>query len=635
MPTSSTSTLSLAGRLRDLGDDELVALLTLREVRDARIRDFFDLADALLDAASIEGAVSTLDRMTLAAIGAVGELGAALGATSATVAARIFELDADAASVESNLTLAYRLALVDRDGETWLPYAPVTDLLAGWASQGLPTLDELVSVAPPTTLAPVSSSDHRFTDHTAGERAFGATNAIAALVTELQREPARELARGGIALPESKRLAAAMSVELDKIPALIEIAERAGLAASDEGFLLPTEAAGDWLLRSNGERWARLAGAWFARLPDDIRKLLASRTGAEWGEQLVDYVRWLYPAGGEWMRDRTLVYSRDAELLGITANQAPSTAGSELIGSGEAAAARIMTAAFPPEIEKVYLQHDLTIVAAGPLAPALDARLRSMAAVESRALATTYRVSEATINRALTTGETSASILAFLGSISLSGIPQPLEYLVVGAAARFGSLRVGRIADETASDGQPGSRSYVTAEDSSLLSAILVDHGLTALGLTRVGPYRAVSRFDFDVVFWSLSEARYPVAAENESGRIIVLDRRRIARSAPHDPTSAAQSIVSKLRLGGQSTATENSQAWLERQLDTAIKGKLALTVTVAMPDGSSVDLQLEPASLAGGRLRARDRRSDLERTLPLSSITAVSPLEQYDATEK
>ena len=31
-------------------------------------------------------------------------------------------------------------------------------------------------------------------------------------------------------------------------------------------------------------------------------------------------------------------------------------------------------------------------------------------------------------------------------------------------------------------------------------------------------------------------------------------------------------------------------------------------------------------AALAGGRLRARDRRADIERTLPLSSITAVTP---------
>jgi hypothetical protein len=156
----------------------------------------------------------------------------------------------------------------------------------------------------------------------------------------------------------------------------------------------------------------------------------------------------------------------------------------------------------------------------------------------------------------------------------------------------------------------------------------MVDHGLTSLGLTRVGPYKAVSRYEFEVTFWSLSEARYPVAAEDAAGTIILLDRLRTARSSAQPSQSPAEAIVAKLRLIGETTSAETGQAWLERQLDTAIKAKIGLTVTVAMPDGSSVQLQLEPASVAGGRLRARDRRSDLERTLPLASITAVGPAE-------
>jgi hypothetical protein len=285
-----------------------------------------------------------------------------------------------------------------------------------------------------------------------------------------------------------------------------------------------------------------------------------------------------------------------------------------------------MTALFPPETDRVYLQHDLTIVSPGPLVPSLDARLRTIADVESRALATTYRVSEATINRALASGETADSIRSFLSQISLTGIPQPLEYLIVGAAARFGSLRVGRIIEPTGAADEQGAQSYVTAEDASLLSAVIVDHGLGSIGLTRVSPLRAVSRFDQSVVFWSLSEARYPVAAEDHDGRIVLLDRRRVARTIVVDAESSAEAIVRKLRLAGESTSAETGQAWMERQIDTAIRAKLALTVTVAMPDGSSIDLQLEPASLAGGRLRARDRRSDLERTLPLRSITSVGP---------
>ncbi|MDQ1528814.1 MAG: hypothetical protein QOH77_604 [Actinomycetota bacterium] len=616
MPTSSTSTLSLAGRLRDLDDAELVALLTLREVRDVRLHDFFDLADSMLDAASIQKALSHLDRTTLAAIAAVGALPEF--STTAEVTAKLADL---APGAEAALEAARSLALLDRTDEGWLSYTPVVDQLRTWTS-----LEKLVAEPAPAAVAAASSADTRFTDHIAGERAFNSTNAIAALLSEIQREPARELARGGIALPENKRLGAAMSVELDGVAPLVEIAERAGLAALDGGVWLPTQAATEWMLRPSGERWAHLAGTWFARLPGDIRDLLSSRAGATWGERLADYVRWLYPAGGTRMRERALDYSRDAELLGITANHAPSTPGAALLSSGEDTAAETMTALFPPETDRVYLQHDLTIVSPGPLVPRLDARLRTIADVESRALATTYRVSEATINRALASGETADSIRSFLSQISLTGIPQPLEYLIVGAAARFGSLRVGRIIEPTGAADEQGAQSYVTAEDASLLSAVMVDHGLGSIGLTRVSPLRAVSRFDQSVVFWSLSEARFPVAAEDHRGRIVLLERRRVARTVIVDAESSAETIVRKLRLAGESTSAETGQAWMERQIDTAIRAKLALTVTVAMPDGSSIDLQLEPASLAGGRLRARDRRSDLERTLPLRSITSVGP---------
>ncbi len=626
MPASSESTLSLAGRLRDLGDTELVALLTLREVRDVRVRDFFDLADAILDAGSIQKALAGLDRATLAAIASLGAI--ADGSKTADIAKTISRLESNEVLVEANLAAAFTLALIDRSEDRWVPYAAVTEQLAAWPASGLPSLEELLHESAPASLMPVGGTDARFIDHAAGEHAFHSTNAVAALLAELQREPARELARGGIALPETKRLAGAMTLELDDVGPIVEIAARADLASLEAGTWLPTDVSQEWMLRSNGERWARLASAWFERLPDDIRDLLGSRAGAIWGEHLADYVLWLYPAGGTWMRERTLAFSREAEILGITANHTPSTAGRALLTSGEAVAAEAMVALFPPEIDKVYLQHDLSIVAPGPLLPKLDARLRTIADVETRTLATTYRVSEATINRALTTGETADSIREFLNGISITGIPQPLEYLIAGSAARFGSLRVGAILEPPTAADQQGAQSYITAEDATLMSAIMVDHGLIPLALTRIGPYRAVSRFDFEVVFWSLSEARYPIAAEDATGTIILLDRLRAARSSAPPQESPARAIVNRLRLIGESTVAEDDKAWLERQLDTAIKAKIGLTVTVAMPDGSSIDLQLEPASLAGGRLRARDRRSDLERTLPLTSITAVAPAE-------
>ncbi|MFM9877435.1 MAG: hypothetical protein ACKVOG_06255 [Rhodoglobus sp.] len=177
-------------------------------------------------------------------------------------------------------------------------------------------------------------------------------------------------------------------------------------------------------------------------------------------------------------------------------------------------------------------------------------------------------------------------------------------------------MRVGATAD---------GRSYVASSDLTLLRTIAVDHTVGSLGLVRAGE-RLESRFDRDVVFWSLSEARYPVAAEDAAGKIEILARRQASRPDAVAGTDQVAALIERLRLGSSEDPDVTGKAWLARQLDVAIKAKVGLTVTVRMPDGSDVDYQLEPASVGGGRLRARDRRSDIERTLPLTSIVAVAP---------
>src|SRR4051812_35290619 len=111
MPASNDTALAFAGQLRSLGDAELVALLGARELRETGIKDFFDLADALLDPASIQQALTRLDRPTLAAIATVGELGSA---SIPDAAAHLTAAGADAASVAAlpaHLAAAVHLAL--------------------------------------------------------------------------------------------------------------------------------------------------------------------------------------------------------------------------------------------------------------------------------------------------------------------------------------------------------------------------------------------------------------------------------------------------------------------------------------------------------------------------------------------
>lgn len=620
-----SNTLSLATRLRAMTDAELARSIRAREISAHGIKDFFDLAEAFLDRASIQQALTRLDRQGLAVLAAIAQLAdEGRMPTAADVAGRLEAVAGESpavAVIAERAAAAMELLLLDPASGHYAAYENVRDQLRSWPAFGLPGLTELARAAPPAALEPVPDTEQRFVDRLAADRAFAATTAVTELLSEIEREPARELAKGGVALPDAKRLAGAMAVDLESVMIFIAAAERADLLARETGSWMITERGRTWLLEPSRVRWSTLVGAWLTRLPGDIRRLLRQRSHAKWGHGLRGYIDWLYPAGGDWMNERASAFTRDAELLGITADQVPSSPGSLLLSAGPTAAQEAMAVLLPAEVEQVYLQHDLSIVAPGPLTPAVDARLRSFADVESRALASSYRVSTSSVNRAMAAGETKESLLSFLSGISLTGIPQPIDYLIGEAADRYGQVRVGSMPTEGTDAG-----SYVRSDDGHVLGTILVDQNLSALGLVRAGEDRAISRFPLEVVFWSLSDARYPVAAEDPDGQIVALKRRRTARPPLADGADSIDSLVERLRLGGEPEPEEAGQAWLLRQLDVAIKAHLGLTVSVQMPNGSVVDYQLEPTSVAGGRLRARDKKSAIERTLPLASIAAIAP---------
>jgi hypothetical protein len=274
---------------------------------------------------------------------------------------------------------------------------------------------------------------------------------------------------------------------------------------------------------------------------------------------------------------------------------------------------------FPSHVKQVYLQHDLSIIAPGPLDPELDAELRAFADLENRAEAYSYRLSPESVNRALSAGGSADRMLSFLERISLTGIPQPVHYLISQAAARFGTVRVGMLSSDAAENGD--ARSYVRSTDSSMIGLLDVDQTLGPLGLRRRGQLQLVSRFEFEVVFWALSDARYPVAAENPDGSLLSLKRQRSISPAPARVQADHAELLAGLRAAEAESAGDSRQAWVARQLDAAIRAKQTVTVTVQVPGSGAHEFVLEPTGVSGGRLRARDKRADIERTLPLSSI--------------
>lgn len=608
--------VALAGQLRSLTDQELAELLRERAVPLAGIADFLDLAEALTAADSVQAALTRLDRGTLATLAVLGEAGAA---SADALRARLTALGAEASRMPQQLDVARRLGLVaERDGVYAVPRA-VAGALAGWPERGLPGLPGLLAAAPGGP-EPLGNGDPARRDATAAEIAFATTGHIAELVLELESSPARRLSRGGIALPDARRLAEATSVPQSQLALLLRCAERARLLQESAGLVQAAEHAHPWLSTAPAERWGILAGAWLAGLPRQLQEVLAARSALPWGQRLGETVSWLFPADPG-IRERAERAATEAEALGIVVDGLPSGPGSALLRGEHGTAVATLHRLLPAAVDKVYLQHDLSIVAPGPLRSDLDLRLRGMAEVEGRSLAVSYRMSAASLARALTEGQTADSIRDFLGGISLTGLPQPLEYLIAEAAERHGLVRVRGTADST----------IVSSPDAALLRTIAVDSALSALLLLE-DEGRLFSRFDAETVYWALAEAKYPAALEDEHGELLPPPRHRLAAAfRPAQQPDAIAELIERLRVTEPVDAEAARAAWLNRQLEAAARSRQTVLVTVRLPDGSTEQFLLEPSSVAGGRLRGRDRERELERTLPLSSIEGVEVADPAD----
>ncbi|WP_298229940.1 helicase-associated domain-containing protein [Gryllotalpicola sp.] len=599
-----TSALTLAAHLAALSDDELTALIENRKL-PRKIGDFYDLAEALLEPASLQPVLGQLDRH-------------ALGMLAAIAAGRPVALGSDAAEARFDRLRASALAYVEGGGLR--TYDGVRALLRAWPSMGLPSIEDLIGSRQPFPLVLLPTQTAADIDPVAAERAFHTVQAVAELLLQLDREPARELQKGGLSLPDTRRVAMAMGVDTTTVPALLWLAYTSELIARDGSLVLTTAGAERWLRLTTALRWQELAISWLAALPDAIRELLGERAHTRWGSDLHEVLEWLMPAAGEMLVTLSSRFEPTSELLGIRVGDIPSSYGSALLAGSPEDAVALLVPHLPGEVDKVYVQQDLSIVAPGPLAPAVDARLRALADVESRALASTYRVSASSIERAIGAGETAESLRGFLEAISLTGIPQPLDYLISESASRYGRVRV---RDQAA---HAAFRTVISSSDPALISQIAVDKAFLPLSLQRIDDSALGSRFARDVVYWAFADARYPVVAEDAKGKPVSVRKRHAVTTASLELPDRAGQLVKRLREK-DAGEPQSPTAWLTRQLEVAVRDRRPLLVTVGLPGGDEQEFTIEPTGVGGGRMRGRDRRAGVERTLPLASITAVRPL--------
>lgn len=584
-----TTSLTLAKRLRALPDEQLRALLGTRVVNTAGLRDFFDVADALLSYDSMTIALARQPR---------GVLDALLAGTIGTAEKRFLESS---------------LLNVEHNSST--PCPELQSLLG--------TLDYSWALAD-SPIDPVDAPVSGTSAHAALENALGIVQAIDELAREIDVRPVTELSRGGLAAGDKARLELLLpSPEMDSL-ILLHLAAETGVLRCEDGNWNSGPALSEWRAHTTAQKWLSLAQAWWFSLNDAERRALGIRLS--WGPTLRSWVAHEYPLEHSWLDSLLDAHLPQAQLLGLSVAGVATDVAREITTEDWSSALARVSTLVPEYAAQVYVQHDLTVVAPGPLKPEDDEFMRTLCVVESRGLASTFRMTQAGVNHLLSSGYTADQILGHLTALSATEIPQAVSYLISDTAAKFGSVRVR----------SHGTFTTVSTTDPLILQMIATDRSLHALGLKTHGEKELACAHPAYVVHAALTEAKYPAQCEDAHGNIITSGapieshRRELkksssrSRSTSHTGAIAVNNLLERLRATTEGTSSADAAVWIARQVDLAVRDRGVLDVSVTMPDGSTKNLTIEPKGVSNGRLRAKDRATEVERTLPLSSITSV-----------
>jgi molybdopterin converting factor small subunit len=220
------------------------------------------------------------------------------------------------------------------------------------------------------------------------------------------------------------------------------------------------------------------------------------------------------------------------------------------------------------------------------------------------------------ISHGLETGLKVPQIRALLEDLSAKSLPQPIEYLLNEAEARFARLQ---IIDEGS-----GERTYLKSGDKVLLAEIINEVKLKPFGFTELEGGILASRFEAEVLYFGLREVGFVAVRVDAKGKVISPLAVAKQKLEADQSTSVARDVI-RLREQEEKIGSSPNDDDLQRQIQLAIKNKAKATFTVTSGTGAEIEFLLEPIGIANGRLRAKDRKADIERTLPIASIIKVT----------
>lgn len=505
-------------------------------------------------------------------------------------------------------------------------------------------------------------------DGAAGGQALAAHALAVRLLTALGVDGIPALKAGGIGSVPLRALAKTVEAEIPVVALHLELLHACGLIAPamergrPTAVWLPTQSADMVLAGSETATWALIAGAWL-----DLRRnpaLVGDRDAAgkpinvlsvqaDWRggptqrrrvlrelatlpadvtvsqQDVVGHLSFFAPlAEPEALTSLVAAVLAEATELGIVAFGGLSSPGRAVLAGDIERAALLLGEVLPPPIDRVVVQADMTIIAPGRLTGDLAAALAEIAEVESAGSATVYRLSEASVRRALDLGVTRAQIQELLARHAATEVPQSVSYLIDDVARRHGVLRAG------------AAGAVVHSDDPALVTAAVAAAGAAGVTLRLLAPTVAVSPLDVETLVEVLRAAGLGPAAENAFGELIDLrpaPRRTRAAAPVHTPfaepsapaADQIEAVVRRMRAGdrlhgaGQDASAPRDIVPLLR---TAQTNRRAVWITYADAEGSRSTRAVEPLVVSNGTMVAFDRLRNAPRTFVLARISSARP---------
>ncbi|GIE81175.1 hypothetical protein Aph02nite_71250 [Actinoplanes philippinensis] len=538
--------------------------------------------------------------------------------------------------------------------------------------------------------------DQRAADSAGAGQTMEAVRAAEAVLESLAAEPAPVLRAGGLGVRDLKRLAKAAGVDEAGAALLVEISYAAGLLGEAENGqnqdnFLPTGAYDLWRAAGIAHRWAALARAWLtmtrqpgligrrderdrpinalapdaerAGAPQARREALTALAELDPGaapaaDDLLALLAWQAPRRARGRETAHRDAYAGAALLGITGLGALTSYARLLLTDAgpddgdplgvhpedaHADAVRALDQLLPAPVDHILVQADLTVIVPGPPEPELATELDVLAEPESAGGASVFRVTPASVRRALDVGYQAADLHALFRRRSRTPVPQTLTYLIDDTARRHGGLRSG------------SAGSYLRSDDEALLAEVVADRRLGTLDLRRIAPTVLVSPRPVARLLGALRENGYAPVAE-DAGGTTVLTRPKARRAPSRSPRIAEPAapvlagprlagVVEQLRRGdiatraarrapvtvraahgqaipGLTAVQQHTQAMAV--LQQAVRDKARVWVGYVDSHGATLSRLVRPVSLSAGYLRAEDERGESLHTFALHRITAA-----------